>query len=41
MGGSRVGAGSGDIAALHSGKDNEITGAQISKAAAMITKNAN
>ena len=41
MGGSRVGAGSGDIAALHSGKVNDITGAQITKAAQLMTKNVN
>ena len=34
-----VGGGSGDIAALHSGKVGEITGIHISKAAAAMSKN--
>jgi len=34
-----IGGGSGDMAALHSGKAHEITGANISKAAAVMAKN--
>ena len=37
---STVGGGSGDIAALHSGKVGDITGTQISKVAAVMAKNA-
>lgn len=34
-----IGGGSGDMAALHSGKAHEIKGVHTSKAAAIIAKN--